>query len=210
VNSLDLIQGTDAWKLIRSGKVTASRIADIMAQTKSGYGASRANYEAELISERLTGFPVETYQSTAMLHGIETEPQARTAYEFRFDTEVAEIGFVHHPTIKYFGCSPDGLIAESGLIEIKSPNTATHIKTLLGAKIPDNYIKQMMAQMACTGRQWCDWVSYDPRMPENMCLFVDRIERDDELIAELEKEVQRFLDEVAGKVSKLLEKYGRT
>jgi putative phage-type endonuclease len=203
-------QGSDDWFAARLGKATASRIADIVAKTKTGWGASRANYEAQLIAERLTETAAESYTNAAMQWGIDTEPQARRAYEFMADAEVEGVGFVEHPGLEWSGASPDGLVGENGLLEIKCPATATHIATLLGAAIPGKYIKQVQWQLACTGRQWCDWVSYDPRMPENMCLFVERIGRDDALITELEKEVRRFMDEVAGKVAKLIEQYGRT
>jgi len=206
----DLVQGTEPWFAVRRGKATASRIADILTKTRNGWGASRVNYEAELIAERLTGTTANGYTSPAMQWGTDTEPQARAAYEFKTDSTVDEIGFVDHPSIEMSGASPDGLVGSDGLIEIKCPNTSTHLAFLLGASIPDKYIKQMCWQMTCTETQWCDFVSFDPRMPEQMRLFVQRIERHDLLIAELEKEVQRFLDEVAGKVSKLLERYGRS
>ena len=200
-------QGTDAWKKERAGKATASRIADIIAKTKSGPSASRANYAAQLVAERLTGNPTEGYTSAAMQHGTATEPEARDAYAFATDADVVQVGFIPHPTIEMAGASPDGLVGDDGLIEIKCPNTATHLETLTGAQIERKYLVQMQWQMACTGRKWCDFVSYDPRLPASMSLFISRVERDDVLIADLEKEVRAFLSEVAGTVAFLQSKY---
>ncbi len=202
-----LIQGSDEWAIARCGSVGASRISDIMARTKSGWGASRANYAAELIAERLTGIPANRYQSAEMRWGIETEPQARDAYAFYTDADVVQIGLVKHPSIHGSHASPDGLVGDNGLLEIKSPNTSTHIETLLTGAVPGKYATQMLWQMACTGRQWCDYVSFDPRMPEHMRYWCKRVHRDDALIAELEREVAVFLGEVADKVAALQAKY---
>ncbi len=200
-------QGTDAWLAERMGKVTASRIADMMAKTKSGWGASRANYAAQLVAERLTGVPAETFSNAAMKWGTETEPQARAAYSFYSGLPVQEVGFVPHPTISQSGASPDGLVGDLGLVEIKCPGTATHIETLLEGAIPGKYNLQMQWQLACTGRQWCDWVSFDPRMPESMRLFIKRVNRDGGLIKELEAEVNLFLSEIEITVAKLKANY---
>lgn len=205
---VDCIQGEPTWHAARAGRVTASRIADMMAKIKSGYGASRANYLAELVAERLTGVVAETYTNAAMQWGTEKEPEARAAYQFFADAEVQEVGFVLHPTIERSGCSPDGLVGEHGLLEIKAPNTATHIETLLAASIPDKYLKQMQWQMACTERAWCDFASYDPRLPTRMQLFVQRVPRDNAMIAEIEHEVLIFLKEIDSKVLALTAKYG--
>jgi putative phage-type endonuclease len=204
----EIVQGSDEWKAMRLGRVTASRVADVVARTKTGYGAGRANYMAALIAERLTGVPTETYQNAAMTHGTETEPEARSAYEFYQGVTVDQVAFVPHPKIDQAGCSPDGLVGNTGLVEIKAPNTATHLETLLGQSVPGKYITQIQFQMACTGRQWCDFVSYDPRMPENMRLFIKRVERDDGKIKELESEVASFLLEMAIKLSELNSLYG--
>ncbi len=198
-----LVQGTDEWHAARLGKVTASRVADMMARTKSGWGAGRKNYLAELVAERLTGAAAERFTNNAMKHGTDTEPQARAAYEFFRDAEVREVGFVEHPTIAMCGASPDGLIGDDGLIEIKCPNTATHIETLTGKTIAGKYITQMQFQMACTGCLWCDWVSFDPRMPEDLRLFVKRVQRDDTAIAVFEKEVVTFLAEIDATIAAL-------
>lgn len=200
-------QGTDAWKAERLGKVTASRVADVIARTKSGYGASRANYMAQLIAERLTGVPGDSYTNAAMQWGIDTEADARAAYEFYTGETVAAVGFIPHPEIGLSGASPDGLVGTDGLVEIKCPLTATHIDTLLDAAVPGKYVTQMLWQMACTGRQWCDFVSFDPRMPEEMRLFVKRVQRDDKRLAEIVAEIRLFLDELADKTTALRERY---
>lgn len=205
----DMIQGTAEWKQARCGSLGASRMADVIARTKTGYGASRANLMAELLVERLTGVPTEGFVSAAMQWGTDKEPHARAAYEFRSDVEVAEIGIVPHPTIKGTHASPDGLVGEDGLIEIKCPNTASHVETLTGDEIAGKYITQMQWQMACTGRKYCDFISFDPRMPESMSLFVRRVPRDDTVIAQLEAEARKFLTELDAKVSDLRQRYER-
>ena len=196
-------QGSEAWIKARLGKVTASRVADVIARTKTGWGTSRANYMAELIAERLTGEPADSYVNAAMQRGIEMEPEASAAYAFRKDVEITEVGFIQHPKIIMAGASPDSLVGTDGLIEVKCPNVATHIDTLLGEPTPAKYVTQMMFQLACTGRQWCDFVSYDPRLPEAMRLFVQRVSRDDNRIAELEIEVCKFLTELDEKMAEL-------
>jgi putative phage-type endonuclease len=200
---INCLQGTPEWNAARLGKVTASRVSDVIARTRSGWGASRDNYMAQLIAERLTGAVQVTFTNSAMQWGTETEPQARTAYEFYQDIEVAEVGFVCHPAIQMAGASPDGIAGADGLIEIKCPNTATHIDTLLGGTVPEKYVVQMLWQMACAERAWCDFVSYDPRMPEEMRLFVCRVLRDDKRIGELERHVEEFLSEMEDKLHKL-------
>jgi putative phage-type endonuclease len=205
----DIIQGSDEWKALRLGKVTASRVADVVARTKSGYGASRANYAAQIIAERLTGAPIESsFTTPAMQHGVDTEPEARNAYQFYHGVTVEQVAFVEHPTIGDVGCSPDGLVGDDGLVEIKCPNTATHLETLLGQDVPGKYQTQIQFQMACTGRQWCDFISYDPRMPEHMRLFVRRVYREDARIAELETEVIAFLKEIKSRIEQLETIYG--
>jgi putative phage-type endonuclease len=200
-------QRTDEWFSARLSKVTASRMADLMARTKTGYGASRANYMAQLICERLTGSRGESFESAAMIWGRETEPQARAAYEFMRDAAVVEVGFIDHPTIPMFGASPDGLVGDDGLVEIKAPLTATHIETLLTETIPQKYVLQMQTQMACTGRAWCDFVSFDPRVPADLQLWVRRVERDPDLIAQIEEETTAFLAELETKIAALRARY---
>jgi putative phage-type endonuclease len=200
-------QGTDEWFTARAGRATASRIADIVAKTKTGTSASRANYAAQLVAERLTGTVEPMFTSAAMAWGTEKEAEARAAYAFLHNADVAEVGFVDHPQIGMAGASPDGMVADEGLVEIKCPNTATHIETLLGGNVPGKYVIQMQWQMACTGRAWCDFVSFDPRLPEFMRLFVKRVPRCDVTIADLETEVAAFLGDVTETVEQLRAKY---
>lgn len=196
-------QGTSEWLAERLGKATASRIGDIMAKTKSRPSASRQNYAAELIAERLTGNGGDFYINAAMQRGTDLEPDARDAYAFESGHTVEQVGFIPHPTIAMSGASPDGLVGDVGLVEIKCPSTAKHIDTLTGGSIDGKYHNQMQWQMACTGRAWCDFVSYDPRLPVEMQLATRRVHRDDEMIAEMEREVVAFLAEVSAMVETL-------
>ena len=199
----EMEQRTEAWRLARVGFVTASRIADLMARTKSGYGASRANYMSELIVERMTGVPTEHFVSKEMQWGIDHEEEARIAYEERTGEIVQQVGFIEHPTILHSGASPDGFVGDNGLVEIKCPNTSTHIDTILSDQADSRYYKQMQWQMECSGRRWCDFVSFDPRMPEKLRLFVARVPYDADFISKACIEVGKFLDELADKISSL-------
>jgi putative phage-type endonuclease len=195
--------------MLRAGKVTASRVADVLSKVKSGESAGRKNLKMDLVAERLTGKPTDSFTNSAMQWGTEQEPFARIAYEAYRNLFVEQIPFMDHPTIEWFGCSPDGLVGEDGLIEIKCPNTTMHIEYIQDGKPPSRYIPQMMAQMACTGRKWCDFVSFDPRMPEELQLFVVRLNRDDVYIQEMEAEVKQFLNEVEQALEQLKRKmYG--
>lgn len=198
-------QGSNEWHLLRLGKVTASRIADVLSKGKSGESASRRNYRTELVVQRLTGIPGESFSNAAMEWGTNTEPKARTAYEVEKQQFVEQVAFIDHPSIEWFGCSPDGLVAD-GLIEIKCPNSTTHVDYLADNKPPAKYIPQMQCQMAVTGRQWCDFVSFDPRLPDDLQLFVVRLERDQEYIEAMEAEVKKFLSEVDEMFTKLKER----
>jgi putative phage-type endonuclease len=198
-------QGSAEWLAIRLGKVTASRITDVLAKGKSGEAATREDYRTELVVQRLTNEPGESFTNAAMEWGTQTEPMARIAYEAHANVFVEQVAFVDHPTIEWFGCSPDGLVGETGLLEIKCPASKTHIKYLLGGKPPAKYVPQMQCQMAVTGREWCDFVSYDPRLPEDLQLFVVRLERDVSYIMAMEEEVSKFLGEVSEMYSKLKE-----
>jgi putative phage-type endonuclease len=195
-------QRTDEWFAARIGKVTASRVADVIAKTKSGYGAGRANYLADLVVERLTGQKAQGFSNAAMEWGTQTEPQARAAYSAKTGILVEEVGFIDHPTVAMSGASPDGF-AEEGLIEVKCPNTSTMLEFILDGKPPQKYVTQMQWQMACTGRPWCDFVSFDPRLPERLQLLVVRVPRDDDYIAMLETEVKKFLAELDDNLNKL-------
>lgn len=191
-----LIQGSPEWLAARLGKVTASRVADVLAKTKTGYSMSRENYAVELALERITGTRQEFFVNDAMKWGTEQEPLARAAYESFTGEIVDEVGLIDHPIMPMCAASPDGTIGTKGLLEIKNPNSATHLKTIMSNKPDGKYITQMAWQMACTGREWCDFVSYDSRMPDHAKLFIFRYNRDDKYIAEIEKEVKIFLQSV--------------
>lgn len=204
---IDVEQGSDEWRLARLGKVGASMVSDATARIKTGWGASRKNLLAQLVAERLTGNLTTSYTNAAMDWGIATEPEARDAYAFVHGVTVTTVGLVLHPTIDMACASPDGLAGEAGLVEIKCPNTATHIATLRGGEIDGGYFKQMQWQMACTGREWCDFASFDPRMPAEMMLHVRRVHRDPVMIAELETQIREFLKEVDDTVAELVAMY---
>jgi putative phage-type endonuclease len=198
----EIIQGSESWFAARLGKITASKVEDVMKGPKlAGY----RNYRAQLLCERLTGQREETYINAAMQRGTDLEPLARECYEFISGTTVEQIGFVNHPYIPNFGCSPDGLVGEDGLIEIKCPNSATHIDYILAGVVPTDYVKQMTSQLSCTGRKWVDFVSYDPRLPEEMQLFIIRMHRHIDAIEEMEKAVFAFDKEVNRMIDQLSE-----
>lgn len=196
-------QGSQEWMQERLGHVTASRLADVLATVKTGEAASRRNYRAELVAQRLTGTVEAGYTNAAMQWGTDNEPIARSEYEVRKEVFVDQVGFIKHPTILWAGASPDGLVGGDGLIEIKCPNTATHIDTLLSQTIPSQYEKQMLWQIACTGRAWCDFVSFDPRLPSDLSFFCKRFNPSMEQIKEAEQAVITFLAEVEETLSKL-------
>jgi putative phage-type endonuclease len=204
-------QRTEEWFQQRLGKVTASRISDVIAKTKTGVSTSRQNYLVQLVSERLTGKKGDSFVNQAMLDGIERESAARELYMRTRGVSVTEVGFFDHPIIKNSGASPDGAVnAEeegkyAGLIEVKSPIETTHTNTLMSKSVPSKYIPQMQWQLACTGAKWVDFVSYNPNFPEELQLFVARVDRDDTYIAELEAEVIKFLEEVEQTILKLKE-----
>jgi len=201
-------QGSEEWLLARVGKATASRVRDITATTKSGgFTAGRDNYLAELVCERLTGQPTPQYVNTAMANGTEREPRARFEYALKQGVEIEEVGFIAHPTIANAGCSPDGLVGSEGLVEIKCPTSKTHLGTLLTGKVDVAYIDQMQFQMACTGRSYCDFVSYDPHQHETMQLRIIRVMRDDKAIDKIELEVTQFLIDVDATVDLLRKRY---
>jgi len=209
MSEAELIQGSPEWRAARAGSLGASQIADVIAKTKSGWGASRANVMASLVAERLTGQAQEGYTNAAMMWGVEKEPEARNAYSFHCDVDVNQVGLVKHPTIVGTHASPDGLLGSDGLLEVKCPLTSTHIETLLGQNVPGKYVTQMQWQMACTKRQWCDFASYDPCLPPEMALFVKRVHRDDAMISKLEREAVAFLNELDATVAQLRSRYMR-
>ena len=197
-------QGSPEWLEARAGKVTASRIADVLAKVKTGEAAGRRDYRAQMVAEIRTGRPQESgFMNDAMRWGTEQEPYARAAYECQAGVLVDQVGMVLHPSIERGAASPDGLVDPDGLVEIKCPNTATHLDYLLDGTVPAKYQPQMLWQMACTGRDWCDFVSFDPRLPEDLQLFVVRFQRDQARIDAMEAEVRAFLAEVEETVSRL-------
>lgn len=194
---VDVEQGSDPWAKLRCGKITASRFADVIATTKKGEGAARRDYRVELMVERLTHVPVEQYVSKEMRWGLEQEPFARAAYEMHLAQFVETVGFVIHPDHDFFGCSPDALVGEKGMAQFKCPNTTTHLGWMLAGTIPLEHIPQLLAELACNpDREWIDFVSYDPRLPEHLQLYVKRYLRNDELISKLVTEVVHFNSEV--------------
>lgn len=199
-------QNSDEWFAARLGRATASRFYDVMTTIRSGEPAARKNYRAELAAERLTGARQDSFTSSAMIWGTETEPLARLRYSLATGNEVEECGFFAHETIMA-GASPDGLIGTDGLLEIKCPNSATHIATLRKQDVPYQYYWQVMGQIWITGRDWCDFVSFDPRMPPNAQLFIKRVFRDEERISDLESTVKDFLESVELEVN-FIRNYG--
>lgn len=196
-------QGSAEWLASRCGFLTASVIADMMARTKSGWAASRDNLRARLVAERLTGIPQDSFTNAAMQWGTEHEPLARAAYEVIHGVMVDQVGMIPHPEIAFSGASPDGLVNGDGLVEIKCPNTATHIEYLLAGEAPKKYQPQMLWQMECTGREWCDFASFDPRMPPALQLFVVRFHRDDAKLKEIRDEARIFLAEIEEVINQL-------
>lgn len=197
-------QRTPEWFAERCGKVTASRIADVMAKATT---AARSNYMADLAAERLTGIPKPGFSNAAMQHGTDTEPQARAMYELETGLTVVETGFHPHPVLDGTGASPDGLVGDAGLVEIKCPNSSTHLETLRGARVERKYMLQMHWQMICTGREWCDFVSFDPRWPLEMQLHVHRVPLNAELAEEITAGVTQFLSELNLAVADLQARY---
>ena len=200
-----IVQGTDEWFAARLGRVTASRISDVMmAKTTAGY----QNYRSQLVCERLTGNPTEAFTSAAMQHGTDTEPQARAMYSMTDGHEIAEVGFIQHPAITMSGASPDGLVGDGGLVEIKCPQPTEHIRVLTGGAIKRNYMLQMIWQMECTGRDWCDFVSFCPSLPDEMQLFVQRVDQNHDQATEIRDAIESFLLGVDDLTKTLIEKYG--
>jgi putative phage-type endonuclease len=207
-NYLSLEQNTPEWLVERIGSVTASRVKDAVATLKSGKeSAARASYKLELLTEILTGRAAEHYVSQAMDFGMENEPLARGAYEISQGVEVERIGYIRHPSIPRTGASPDGLVGEDGLVEFKVPTTTTHLSYLLAEEVPDEYLPQLNWQLACSGRAWVDFVSYDPRLPEEFSLFVVRWYHDKAIIGPMERQVVKFIEEL-NETAKKLQKYG--
>lgn len=201
---MDVVQGSPEWLMARCGCVTASRVADVITKLKSGkYSEKRDKYLMDVVIERITGRMVEKYVSPAMDFGIDNEPLAKAAYEAETENQIDSVGIVYHSSIEWFAASPDGLVGTDGLVECKCPNTSTHLSYMLNGEVPLDYMPQMMAQMSCTERKWCDFVSYDPRLPRNLQFFCRRFHRDEKLISLMEAEVKAFLEEVVLKLGEL-------
>jgi len=199
----DVEQGSDTWKQIRLGHITASNIADVMAKGKSGESVTRHKYKMRLVSERLTWAVGESYSNAAMEWGVEQEQFAVMAYEAAQDVLTDKTGFWIHPNVPWLGVSPDRLIGDRGLVEVKCPNTTTHLDYLFAGKVPAEYVKQVQCQLWVTGRDWCDFISFDPRLPKKNQLLIVRTERDEALIKEMEAEVWKFLAEVDTLITQL-------
>ena len=199
-------QRTDEWHKARYGWATASRLADLMAKTKSGSSATREKYLTQVVIERITNQPYNSgFTTAAMQRGIDLEPKAICAYEIITGNTVDPVGFIRHPSIDYAGASPDGMIGDDGLIEVKCPESHTHIATIETGKIDRRYMLQMQFQMACAQRQWCDFVSFDDRMPGNLSIKIIRVEKDQKMIDLIESEVISFLDDANKRIAKLME-----
>ena len=202
-DAVHLEQGTDEWKLARLGYVSASNLDAVMARGKSGEAITRKKYKVRLAAERLTGEITESYSNSAMEWGVVNEEKAAMAYEVSKDTLLDRTGFWKHPTIPWLGCSPDRLVGSDGLVEIKCPDSSTHIDYWFSKQVPAEYVKQVQGQIWVMDREWCDFVSYDPRMPEKNRLLVVRAYRDETLIKQMQEEVEKFLNEVEGLIIKL-------
>jgi len=201
---INIEQGSEEWKVARLGHVTASNMADVMSKGKGSVEAiGRYKYKVRLVAERLTQTAAESFSNAAMEWGVEQEQFAAMEYEAANNVLTDKTGFWLHPDIKWLGVSPDRLVGHEGLIEVKCPNTTTHLGYLFENKIPTDYFKQIQCQLWVTGRQWCDFVSYDPRLPKRNQLLIVRTERDESLIAEMEAETLKFLDEVENLIIKL-------
>lgn len=203
----DLVQGSPEWLAARAGSLGASQVADALARTKSGWGASRATIKGQLVRERLTGKPTEGFTSAAMQRGKDLEPQARSMYAFETGQDVTEIALVRHPVITGSHCSPDGLCGDTGLVELKCCGDARHFEVLSGSAPEDRYVKQCLWQMACTGRDWVDLTYFNPDWPLEMQMVIHRIEHDAKTISEIETEVTAFLSEVDEAVADLRARY---
>lgn len=202
----DIGDETEEWQRARLGKATASRIYHVIGQRKDGgWYAARKHYFVELIAERLTGMAADPYLSSDMLWGIETEPLARAAYEARTGNKVEKAGFVDHPFIPMSGASPDGYVGSDGLVEIKCPKTLTHVETLIEKPVDEEYAAQCQWQLACTGRKWVDFCSFDPRVPDKLRLKVIRLRAVPAIIAGMEKMVAAFLKELDETIHRLTE-----
>lgn len=187
---MNILQRSEDWHSERCGKVTASRVKDLNAKPSKGKALNALGLT--ILAERLTGVQKETPTNFAMQWGIDNEPHAIAAYENETGFFVNGTGLIDHPFIEMFGASPDGLVGENGQIEVKCPDTTTHLNTLLTKEVPDEYIPQITSQLACTRREWCDFVSYDPRLEPELQIIIIRIFAKDLNIEGLERDVRAF------------------
>lgn len=199
-------QSSPEWVVCRIGRITGSRVPDALKTIKSGaFAASRIDYAYDLALERLTGEPQGPDLSNVswVQDGKAWEADARALYEFRYNVTVEQIGFATHDELPMFGASPDGLIGDDGVLEIKAPKAKTHLQYLLGKVPPADYLGQMDAEIVCTGRKWCDFVSYNPKFPPHLQFFCVRYTPEQEKLRELEKAVVVFDGEVEAILEKL-------
>ena len=202
-------QGGSNWLSARAGRITASRVVDVLNFRKDGKpGSDRLNYLAELVCERLTGKATDHYVSDAMEHGSETEQFARADYEVTTGNDVDQVGMVIHPAFDFFSCSPDGLVGEDGLVEFKAPTSITHYKWLLAGEVPEQHKAQVYSGMAICEREWGDFMSFDDRYPEELKWFIKRLPWDDAEIEKIESAVLQFNSEVEQMIANLRAKYG--
>jgi putative phage-type endonuclease len=206
VRLIDCEQGSGAWLAARAGRITASRVAEVLAYAKKGGETQkRADYRIELVSERLSGLATEKYVTFAMKEGTRLEPQARTEYELATDVLCDQVGFAIHPAMDFSGASPDGLVGKDGGVEIKCPTRTTHIEYLMAGIVPPEYEPQMVWNMVCCERMWWDFVSYCPDFPEPLNMFTIRLHRDEARIDVIDAEVRKFNAEVETTIQQLQE-----
>ena len=198
----DIEQGSDDWLMLRLGKLTASKFADVISKGRGKEPSkTRVSYMYQLAAEILVGEPTTFFKNAAMQWGTDCEPQARAAYEIKHDLDVVECAFIEHS--EWCGVSPDGLVGDNGLLEIKAPNTTTHLKYYMAGTMPEEYLAQVQGQLWVSGRDWCDFVSYDPRVRSEADYFELRVNRDDEYIKNLEVQCGTFIDELKELLTKL-------
>jgi len=205
MNSLGIFYPEPEWYAARIGLITSSKVHDAITPRQKGGThelAARKKLRMEMLAEMLTGRTVEHYVSPAMDWGVENEPRARAEYEFRRGADVEPLGIVMHPVNPRAAATADGWVKTNGILEIKCPETYTHLEYMESGAIPKEYLNQIDWQMACCGPEieWCDFVSFDPRIEvEDLQLFVVRRERDEKRIAEMEDAVNQFLSELIEK-----------
>lgn len=189
----DIAQGSEAWLTMRLGWITASRFKDVKA---AGAGKTRKSYMYQLAAEAITGDRVESYSNEYMEWGTLTEPQARATYEFVSGNTVEEVSFIKLNDTNKIGCSPDSLVGDDGMVEFKCPKTTTQIETFLSGKMPTGHAAQVQGQLWVAQREWCDFVSFDPRIDGDASYFIQRQQRDEKLIKEISEACFKFEDEL--------------